>query len=380
MIIGIDASRANEEQKTGVGWYAWNIIQELKSLTTLSPNHLTTEQPVKVVLYTNCPLMGELAKLPDGWTEKILRWPIGRLWTQVRLSWEMLVNPPDVLFIPAHVFPIIHPKKTIMTVHDIAAVRFPRSYNWFERWYTVWSAKFAVKRLWKVIVPSEFTKSELSSEFKVLGSELEKIKVIQHGYDERYKQIENKIKIGEILKKYKIARPYLLSIGRLEDKKNTVRIIKAFNDLRLKAYDSQLVLVGQPGYGYEKVKEIIEKSQFKNDIITPGWVSDEDLPYVMSGAEVFVFPSLYEGFGIPVLEAFASGVPVVASRGGALQEIGGEAVEYVNPESTDEIAQAIIKLLSSQELRKNKVDEGLKRIKGFGWEKCAGETLEHLIT
>ena len=143
MIIGIDASRANEEQKTGVGWYAWHVIQELKHLTTLPLNHTTTRQPLRVVLYTNKPLMGDLAVLPEGWSEKVLQWFPGRLWTQIRLSFEMLVNPPDVLFIPAHVFPIIHPKKTVMTVHDIAAIKFPESYNWFERWYSVWSAKFA---------------------------------------------------------------------------------------------------------------------------------------------------------------------------------------------------------------------------------------------
>src|SRR3989338_7400368 len=178
MIIGIDASRANNEQKTGVGWYAYHLIQELKKTNSQFPipNY-------RVVLYSDRPLEGELAHLPEHWESKVLRWPPKRLWTQMRLSWEMLVRPPDVLFIPAHVFPIIHPKKTVMTVHDVAAVRFPETYNWFELWYTIWSAKTALKKLWKIIVPSEFTKTELSAMSADKNSQ--NVVVIPHGYDEK---------------------------------------------------------------------------------------------------------------------------------------------------------------------------------------------------
>jgi len=152
MKIGIDASRANDEKKTGVGWYAYHVIQQMKK---------QTPRDVEVILYTNKPLRGDLADLPENWKENILRWPPKRLWTQIRLSLEMLVHRVDVLFVPAHVVPIIRPKKTVMTVHDIAALKFPDSYNWFERWYSVWSARVALKKLWRVITPSEFTKREL---------------------------------------------------------------------------------------------------------------------------------------------------------------------------------------------------------------------------
>ena len=388
MIIGIDASRANEEKKTGVGWYAYNVIQELK--------HLSTPQEMRFVLYTNKPLQGELANLPENWEEKVLGWKLGRLWTQVRLSFEMLVNPPDVLFIPAHVFPIIHPKKTVMTIHDVAAVKFPESYNWFERWYTLWSAKFALKRLWKVIVPSEFTKKELES-LKV-ESKKDEIKVVYHGYNEEYKKIEDNIKIENVLIKYNISKPYLLSIGRLEEKKNTINIIKAFEKLKIdskfKIQNSKLVLVGGEGHGFEKVMEAIDNSQFKNDIITLGWVENEDLPYLMNGADVFVFPSLYEGFGIPVLEAQACGIPVITSGGypstslrTATQEVGGDACLYVDPQSVDEIVEGVLRFHNTDfiplgyhcSLRMQIVEKGFENIKRFSWEKCAKETLNVLI-
>ncbi len=362
MIIGIDASRANEDKKTGVGWYAYHTIQEFKKII---PDN------VRVVLYSREKLKGELAILPVNWESKVLKWLPGRLWTQFRLSWEMFFHAPDVLFIPAHVFPIIHPKKTVMTIHDIAAIKFPEAYNWFEKWYTLWSGKIALKKLWKVITISQFTKNELKKEFGVLN--FEKVKVIYLGYNKEYEEVvEN---VDEVLKKYKIEKPYLLSIGRLEEKKNTARIVEAFDNVRVNSYISKLVLIGSKGYGYEKVKKVISESEFKNDIIVPGWVEEKDLPALMQGAEVFVFPSLYEGFGIPVLEAFAAGTPVVASRGGASQEIGGSACEYVDPMNTDSIVKGIEKARQG-----DNVEKGKERAENFSWEKCARETWEVLIS
>ncbi|PLX26165.1 hypothetical protein C0581_05145 [Candidatus Parcubacteria bacterium] len=367
MKIGIDASRANETQKTGVGWYAYHVIQELKK---------QTPRDVEVVLYTNKPLQGDLADLPSGWTQKVLKWSPKRLWTQVRLSWEMLLHRPDVLFIPAHVFPLIHPKKTVMTVHDIAAITFPGSYSWFERWYSVWSARVALKKLWKIITPSEFTKSELES-LKVRKFKSDKIHVIHHGYDKRYSENENKVEIEKALDKYGLKKPFLMSIGRLEEKKNTVRIIKAFEKLRLTTENLQLILIGNPGHGYDKVKKVIDNSKYKEDIITPGWVDNNDLPILMSGAEVFVFPSLYEGFGIPVLESLASGTPVVTSKGSCLEEVGGDVCIYVDPADVDSIVHGISDAFDASEIR---IQQGLKHTEGFSWEKCAKKTLETLLS
>jgi len=382
MIIGIDASRANHEQKTGVEGYAYHIIQELKKQETR--NKKQTDN-IQYVLYTDQPLKGELANLPRNWTQKVLRWWPRRFWTQIRLSLEMLLHPPDVLFIPAHVFPIIHPKKTVMTVHDVAALRFKEAYSWFERWYSIWSAKQAVKKLWKVIVPSEFTKSVLSSQFLALSSN--NIIVIPHGYDERYmKDIRDSQDIEQILNRYSICQPFLLSIGRLEEKKNTRRIIEAFSILKKNispisniSANIQLVLIGKPGYGYQKVKEAIEKSPYKKDIIIPGWVDNNDLPTVLEAAEVFVFPSLYEGFGLPVLEAFAAGIPVIASRETSLEEVGGQSVYLVAATDIQDIASGIQEILSNSALRNQLSKEGLERLKQFSWQSAADKTLQTLL-
>ncbi len=381
MIIGIDASRANHDEKTGVEWYAYHSIEECK----VQSLEFGVDHPdVQFILYTDKPLQRTLAKLPPNWTQKVLKWPPRRLWTQMRLSIEMLLHPPDVLFIPAHVFPIIHPKKTVMTVHDVAALRFPQTYSWFERWYTLWSAKHAVKHLWKVIVPSECTKRELS----MLGSHNpDRVVVIPHGYTEN-RDIQDKRDIDRVLGTYHIRPPFVLSVGRLEEKKNTRRIIEAFTLLKKNIPDIsisspisnlQLVLVGTAGFGYEKVKEAIVTSPYKNDIILPNWVKEDDLDIIRRSATVFVFPSLYEGFGLPVLESFAAGVPVVAGSGSSLEEVAGDAALFVNPLDTGEIATAMKRIIFDSELRERLIRKGAERLEAYRWSNTAKKTLNLLF-
>ncbi|MFA6427056.1 MAG: glycosyltransferase family 1 protein [Candidatus Magasanikbacteria bacterium] len=378
MIIGIDASRANGEQRTGVEEYAFRVITEMYN----REQGIGTTEEIEFVLYTDKPLQGELVELPENWTQKVLAWWPKRLWTQIRLSWEMFRNPPDVLFIPAHVMPLIHPKKTVAVIHDTAAIKFPESYNWFERWYSVWSARYALKRAWKVIVPSKFVKEELqNADLRIQNND--KVFVVQHGYDEKYKKIEDEKGIEKVLKKYSIQKPFIMSVGRLEEKKNTTRIIQAFNKLKTtlgsETENLKLLLVGKPGYGYGEVRHTLSNSVFKHDIVTPGWVDEQDLPYLLNAAEVFVFPSLYEGFGLPVLESMACGTPVVASKGNSLEEVGGDACVYVDPMSVEDIARGVSEAMQNAECRMQNVNRGLERVKDFSWEKCARETLEILM-
>lgn len=381
MIVGIDASRANSSEKTGVEWYAWHVIENLK-IQSIKNAHKEAVKNIRFVLYTNKPLEGDLAKLPKNWTEKVLRWPPNRLWTQIRLSWEMLVNPPDVLFVPSHVFPLIHPAKTVMTIHDVAAVRFPKSYSLFQGWYTIWSAKNAIKYLWRVIVPSAFTKKELSDISKMGYKEIEhKVKVIQHGYDRRFMKINNQAMLVSAMEKYKVNKPFILSVGRLEERKNTKRIIQAFNHLshNIKTENYKLVLVGSPGYGYEDVVKAINESPYSDRIIRLGWVKTEDVACLMNSAEAFVFTSLHEGFGLPVLEAMACGTPVVATKGSCTEELAGNACVYVDSSDVWSITQGISEILKNTELRNVNIKKGLEKVQNFSWEKCAEETYELLM-
>lgn len=366
MIIGIDASRANREKKTGVEWYAWHLIEALK-------NRIPSD--VTVRLYTDEPLRGQLAQLPDNWEEHYLRWPPKRLWTQVRMSIEMLRRPPDVLFIPAHVFPFIHPKRTVMTVHDVAAVRFPKAYSWFEWWYSLYIARAAMERLWKIIVPSQFTADEIADLTSV--SSAKNVYVIHHGFDESYEKSIHWKQRDAIKKKYGIEKPFMLFVGRLETKKNTLALIRAFTYIK-KKHDISLVLIGKPGHGYGSVARAIARHPHRADIIRPGWVRQDDMPTLMSAASSFVFPSYYEGFGIPVIEAMAAGVPVVAAEGSSLQEVGGDAATYINPTKPRAIADAVCRLLDDTVLAKKMIKKGKERVHAFSWTKCARQTDEVL--
>ncbi len=367
MIIGIDVSRANRGQKTGVEWYAYNLVQHLKQVIP---------ENIRVILYSDQPLRGPLASLPINWKTKVLRWPPKRLWTQFRLSWEMLFHSPDVLLVPAHVYPLIHPKKTIMTVHDVAAAHFPQTYNRFERWYSLWAGKTAVKNLWRVIVPSRFTKEEL---LRLFGDENSgRVKVIYHGYDLQYKRIENQDEIKPIFKRIGIDKTYILTIGRLEQKKNTERLIKAFDLVRQKK-DLQLLLVGKPGYGHQAVSQAIADSHYADDIVRAGWVEEENLPALISGAAAFVFPSLYEGFGLPLLEAMACGTPLVISKTASLREVAGNCALRANAQSESDMAEKLLRVLDDGKLSNTMIACGLDRVKQFSWRKCAQKTWQLIV-
>ena len=373
MIIAIDASRANYTKKTGVEWYAFYIIEELKKHI---PSHIS------VILYSQTPLSGALAKFPSNWQSSVLVWPPKRLWTHIRLSWQIVQDKPDVLFVPSHVPPLIHPKKTVTTIHDVAAMRFPKSYNWFEKWYSLWSAKYAVKHMWRIIVPSAFTKKELCCYTKKEDCGI--VYSIPHGYDEGYKKPVEESKANHILQKHGVTKPFILSVGRIETKKNTIQTVQAFSYLKkehknqTEIQDLQLVLIGKPGFGYDGVLNAIVQSPYKKDIHILGWMPQNELYMFMQYAKVFVFPSIYEGFGMPLLEAFAAQTAVVAAKGNCLEEVGKDAALYVDPLETTEIADAIHTLVSSDKLTQTYIKKGNNVLRNYSWSICGKKTADIL--
>ncbi len=370
MIIGIDASRANHDKKTGVEWYAYHLIQELKTLVPPTD---------RVVLYSDKPLQGELADLPLHFENRVLRWPPKRLWTQLRLSFEMLRRPPDVLFVPAHVLPLIHPKKTVLTIHDVAGAYFPKAYNWFERWYSVFTAKHALRTGARVIVPTEHVKQDMLRLVRALKMRND-ISVIPHGIDERFRVRVSEEEKQRVRETYRVPESYLLFVGRLEEKKNVAGLVRAYTAFRqlYPSHKETLVLVGKPGFGYEDVQQEIAASPYKKDILELGWVSASDLPALFQAAKAFVFLSWYEGFGIPLLEAFQSGVPVLAAQTSCLPEVGQDACMYVDPAKPNTIPTAVHILLTDMSLRASLVEKGEKRAMLFSWKKTAAETLDVL--
>lgn len=359
MIIGVDASRSNIKQKTGTEYYSYEIIKGI-----------TKNKKYKFRLYSKTPI-GYLPK-SENIENKVMKFP--RLWSQVRLSLEILLNPPDVLFEPAHTIPFYHGKKVVVTLHDVGFRYYPRLYTPLERYYHHFCMGFSVKHATQIIAISETTKKDL---IKLYGAEEDKITVIYHGFDEeRYKPMQKNEKAPAEIEKY---LPYIYFIGRLEAKKNIKKLIKAYGNLRKNnpAIRHKLILAGRPGYQYEEIKdEILNLSpDIQEDIIEPGYVPDNIASSFMRFASALAFPSNFEGFGLPLLEAMASGVPIVASNKTSIPEVVQDAGYLCDPNDIGALESGLTKVLLDHKYRDKLIQKGLKRAVFFNWEKAAEKTL-----
>jgi len=369
MIIGIDASLACRKQRTGVELYSYHIIIALGKVIP---------RDVKVRLYSDRPFPSDIAEcVPTHWELCVLYSPIRIMLTQVRLSIEMLFRPPDVLFVPRHILPIIHPRATVVMIHDVAPWRFPNAFSRFMRWYDLYTMARAVKKCPVILVPSNFTREEVQSFMtnKKFSTHAH-ITTVHHGYEGGNLSFE-KISFPDVQGMYKDDR-YFLCVGRIEYKKNIDTIVRAFASFKSKnpVYSShKLVLVGGKGYGYDEIRAIIKENEYGGDIIETGWVDDAMRAQLIRYTDALVYVSRYEGFGIPVFEALSLGTAVIASSGLSIEEIGGEYVTYVPSEDIDLIAHAFahharIAPLDTDDIRLSRIDH----VKQFTWHSTAVET------
>ncbi len=365
MKIGIDASRAFSRERTGIEEYSYQVLKHLR-------DKLDGHQ---VVLYITSCEINEIRKtdwIPKDWKIKIIKWP--RFWTQGGLSLEMLLHPVEVLFVPSHVVPLIHPVKTVMTVHGLEYEMMPEAYSVWARLYMRLSIKLSCRAAGRIIAVSENTKKDLMRLYKIPA---EKIRVVYEGANKNFKfEILNlKSNQNDKILNYK---PYLLFVGRLEKRKNIEGIIEAFKILKEKhKIPHKLVLAGNPSFGYKDLKFRIENSfqisNFKFQIIELGYVDEATKWQLLSQADVFLFPTFYEGFGLPILEAQSAGTPVVTSNVSSLPEVAGEAAAYCDPTEPISIVEAVQSILSDPARKKDLVEKGLENLERFSWEKCATE-------
>lgn len=355
MKIGIDASRSFRLQRTGIEEYSYQIIMHLRK-------ELRTDE---VLLYIRKNQKVNF-DLPTNWKIKVIRWP--RFWTQIGLSLEMMLHPVDVLFIPAHIVPIIHPRNTLVTVHGLEYEMMPEAYSFWGRFYMKISIKKSCQWAKKIIAVSENTKGDLMRLYNV--SE-DKIKVIGEGVSENFKFKILNLK-SNLNDKILIYKPYLLYIGRLEERKNVAGILETFKILKEKyKIPHSLVLAGAPGYGYESIKYHVSSIKYQEDIILTGFISEEEKWQLLSNADVFLFPSFYEGFGLPVLEAQSVGVPVVTSSVSSLPEVAGVGAAYCDPHDPNAIVEATYRLISDESYKNAIIEKGHENANGFSWERCA---------
>ncbi len=308
-----------------------------------------------------------------------MRFPF--FWTQIRFCWAINKKNPDVLWMPMHNIPIFKKKriKTVVTIHDLAFKYFPEMFTWKERWKLNLLARLAIKRSDGIITISEASKQDILKFYPQIKAE--KIKVIYHGFDKGvFSQRRDLNKEQKIRNKFKIQENYLLYIGAIQPRKNLLVLIKAFEKIKAdeKNKKLQLVLAGEKAWLWKPVWEKVKNSPYKKDIIMPGKINFADIGHLMRGATIFIYPSLYEGFGLPILEAMASQVPVICAQNSSLPEVAGEAALFFVADKASDLATKIRSLLTNNELRKKLIEKGKLRVEEFSWQKCAQETLGYI--
>ncbi len=281
----------------------------------------------------------------------------------------------DLMHFPHFNAPIFYQRKRIHTIHDITPKFFPghKQKSWWRKFAYNLTIKTSLAQAAKIITISNWTKNDLIKHFKINP---DKIEAFYLGIEPQFKIIENYAKIKELKDKYGITKPYLFFVSVWRNHKNFEGLIKAFTLLKKKYnLDYQLVLAGQEDPYYPQIRQAIEKSEYSSEIISPGFVSNKELVFLYNGAELFVIPSFYEGFGLIGLEAMACGIPVISSNATSLPEILGPAALYFDPHNTIEMTETIYKVLTNKGLTNQLVAKGFEQIKKYSWPECAKKTL-----
>lgn len=368
MKISFDVQLLMNGEKTGIGWCAENILQniERKENNSYQLNCFTLGYSKKQ--------LNSVEKYEEfGYKVKKCSWfhdVIYRIiWSFINIPYSIFFgNDSDVTVFFNYVIPPGAKGKKVVFVHDMAYKVHPETVRRKTRNLLNLALKKSCKRADKIITISEFSKKEI---VKYLNIPEDKISVMFCGVDRSiYNPNYSKEKVKEIIQKYKIGSEYILYLGTLEPRKNIVRLIHAYSQLKKENVDTpKLVLAGRKGWMYKEVFETVKNLDLEGAVIFTGYINENDAPKLIKGAKMLVFPSLYEGFGMPPLEAMACGTPVLVSNAASLPEVVGDAGLQVDPFSIDDIKNGI-KLLLEDEIKRSELSlKGIERAKLFTWDK-----------
>lgn len=369
MRIAIQAADLDHKRIDGTRVYILNCLKYFGHLDNSSD----------FLIYHRSKFNPELTP-PDFPNYKIKTIHAPAFWTQTRFAYEIWKDKPDVLWMPMHNLPAVHRRKmkTFVTIHDLAFKFFPDSFTPKDLAKLNFLTDRAVCHTDRLIAISQATKNDILKIYPQVSAD--NIKVIFHGFDPQvYEQERDLAKEKEVKERLGIRGDFLLYIGAIQPRKNLEVFIEAFNLVKIKRKgDLSLVFAGEKAWLSENTLKKASSSPFRQDIEMPGRVKFCDLGHLCRGARVFVFPSLYEGFGIPPLEAMAAKVPVILANNSSLPEVGGDAALYFEAQNPGDLADKIEKLLEDENLRQEMIAKGIAQAKKFSWEKCARETLEYL--
>ena len=297
------------------------------------------------------------------------RW-LYRLWhrLQLPLPIEIVSGRLDLFHSPDFTLPPTR-ARTILTVHDLSFLRVPQHADPRLRQYLHKVVPRSVRRADLVLADSESTKRDL---IELLDTPVERVRVVMAGVDAHFQPVTDEAALTRIRERYRLPERFILSVGTLQPRKNFVGLIEAFHQMRQRTHAPQrLVIVGQKGWLYDEIFATVATLGLEEQVSFLGFVADEDLPALYTLADLFAFPSFYEGFGIPILEAMACGTPVVASDASSLPEVVGEAGLMVKPEDTAALAEAMERALDDAALRVELIARGREQARRFTWEQSA---------
>lgn len=373
--IGIDARMYGPIGK-GLGRYTQEIVD----------NIIKIDNNNEYIIFLCKENFDELEVFSDN-VKKVLadaRWY--GLKEQFLLPFLIIKERIDLVHFPHFNVPVFTPKKYVVTIHDLILTKFPTTrattlgpvfYKIKNLFYkiVIWTA---VKRAKRIITVSEFTKRDIVDKF---NTKKEKVEVTYEGVANLAKGRDSlfvsKLDDKETLLSYNIGRKFILYVGNAYPHKNLEGLIDAFTDL-LKTYaDLNLVLVGKEDYFYKRIKNYArEKIKDDGKIVFPGYVPDEKLEVLYEKALAYVFPSFYEGFGLPPLEAMAKKCPVVSSKESSMPEVLGDAAVFFNPYNKSDMAEKIARVISNKSLRENLIKKGERQVRNYSWWECARSTCE----
>ncbi len=356
MHIAIDASRTTVQQATGTEHYALQLIRAV--LNQPRQHHFT--------LYFRDPPTPDLFPQHDQVDFRVI--PLKRAWTHLRLASAVTLQPPDLLWVPAHTLPFMFRGQGAVTVHDLGYKYFPSAHPVKTRFYLDLTTRYSARRASVVIADSQATRADLS---RFYGTDASKIHVVYPGVDAP--------PVGDfeaVKARFHLPERYFLFVGTLQPRKNIERLVDAYLRYRQQTHDpAGLVLAGKAGWLYNPAW-----MQTGEGIIQTGYISDEEKGALYQNALAFVFPSLYEGFGFPVLEAMALNAPVLCSQTSSLPELVGDAAVLVDPLNVEQITQGMLQLDQDASLRQVLVQGGVQQVAKFTWEQAATDLLNALET
>ena len=365
MTVYVDVSSA-VHAKAGLSRYAESLVRELKPLLG-----------TRLCLFQNSlgrrgPLPGWEGYPTKGTTLGYKPWRMA-VWLGQIFYWSMdrLVPGAELFHATEHLLLPLKNIPTVLTVHDLVFERYPQYHKIWNYTFLRSAMPLFCQRATAIIAISEATKADLQA---LYGLDPAKITVIPEAAAARFGPQPTE-RVEAARRRYGLPPRYILSVGTIEPRKNLTRLVDACRPILEMGLSDGLVIVGSKGWLYEGFFEHLEKLPWRDKVILPGFVADEDLPAVYCGALVTVQPSLWEGFGLPVLEAMACGCPVCASNISSLPEVGGDAVRYFDPTHTEEISSVLADVLRDAELRREMRQRGLARSAAFSWRHTAERTV-----